>query len=83
MLEFLIIIAIIQILSKITVGERVIDEPAPPFNPYDNGKPEQEAMSKAWEFDNIDDVMEFRELRRSGWRGNAEDFYKLREKGEI
>lgn len=83
MLEFLIIIAIIQILSKITVGERVIDEPAPPFNPHDNGKPEQEAMSKAWDFDNIDDVMDFRELRRSGWRGNAEDFYRLKQEGEI
>lgn len=83
MLEFLIIIAIIQILSKITVGERVIDEPAPPFNLYDNGKPEQEAMSRAWEFDNIDDVMEFRELRKSGWRGNAEDFYRLKQEGEI
>lgn len=81
MLEFLIIMVIIHILSKIQVGERIIEEE--PFNPYDNGKPEQESLSKAWNFENVDDVMDFRELRRSGWRGNAEDFYKLRKEGEI
>lgn len=81
MLEFIIIMAIIHMLSKIQVGERIVEEK--PFNPYDNGKPEQESLSKAWDFKNVDDVMDFRELRRGGWRGNAEDFYKLREKGEI
>ena len=83
MLEFLIIVAILHLLSKISLEERAEDKQPATFNPYDNGKPEQEALSKAWDFDNIDDVMEFRELRRSGWRGNAEDFYKLREKGEV
>lgn len=33
-----------------------------------------------WEFDNLDDAMEFKEMRLSGWKGNAVDFYKM--KGE-
>ena len=31
------------------------------------------------EFDNIDDAMEYGELRKTGWKGNADDFYKWRE----
>lgn len=81
MLEFIILMVIIDLLCKIKFGEKV--EEKAEFNPYDNGKPEQETLKNAWEFKSLDDCFEFRELRKSGWRGNAKDFYKLKEKGEI
>ena len=28
------------------------------------------------EFDNLDDAMEYAELRKTGWRGGVDDFYK-------
>ena len=32
-----------------------------------------------WEFESLDDAMEFREWRLAGNKGNAIDFYKERE----
>ena len=81
MLEFIILMIVIDLLCKIKFGRKV--EEKAELNPYDNGTPDVAMLKSAWEFDNIDDAMDFRELRRSGWRGNAQDFYKLREKGEI
>lgn len=58
MLEFIIIMVIITILSKIKVGEKVM------------------YTETRTEFETLDDYMEYLELKRTGWRGNIDDFYK-------
>ena len=77
MLLFMGIVIILSILSKIPVGEPYIEFNDPDI--YDNGTKEKFALDHAWEFKNVDDCMEFRELRQTGWKGNAEDFYRWRE----
>jgi hypothetical protein len=79
MLEFIILMVIINILSHIQVGTKERVEPQKQFNPYDNGTAEAYINNHAWEFESVDDCMEFRELRLTGWRGNAEDFYRWKE----
>jgi len=76
MLEFALLMLVLSILMKIQVGEKW---QAPEDDPRDNGTREKFMLDNAWEFKNIDDCMEFRELRKTGWRGNAEDFYKWKE----
>ena len=78
MLEFVILILVLSLLAKIPVGEPVKPE-KPECDPYNNGTKEAHTLNNAWEFKSLDDCFEFRELRRSGWRGNAEDFYKWKE----
>ena len=77
MLEFMILMTILYILSKIPVGK---PEPNEEYNPYKNGSADIYIKNNSWEFDSLDDAMEFRELRATGWRGNAGDFYRW--KGE-
>lgn len=75
MLEFILLMVVLDILLKIKVGKV---EPAPP---------KQKEIPKAyvcgntaeWDFKTLDDAMEFREMRKSGWKGNAIDFYKWKE----
>lgn len=74
MLEFMILMAVLMILMKIPVGEAPPDD----YDPYDNGTEEKFVLDKRWEFESLDDCMEFRELRRGGWRGNAQDYYRLK-----
>lgn len=76
MLEFVILMLVLSLLTKIPVGE---PEAPPEYNPYDNGTAEAYTLDHPWEFKSLDDCMEFRELRKSGWRGNAADFYKWKE----
>lgn len=76
MLEFLILIVMLHILSKIPVGTA---QPSEEYNPYRNGTAESYIKHNSWEFESLDDAMEFRELRATGWRGNAEDFYRWKE----
>ena len=76
MLEFMILILVLSWLSKIPVGEA---EPQETFNPYKNNSADAYIKNNSWEFKSVDDCMEFRELRQTGWRGNAEDFYKWKE----
>lgn len=40
---------------------------------------EQIKDNPAWDFDSLDDCMEYAELRKTGWKGNAQDFYKWKE----
>lgn len=75
MLEFVLLMVVLSILMRISVGE----PQEPEYNPYDNGTAEAYTLDKSWEFKSLDDCMEFRELRKSGWRGNAEDFYRWKE----
>lgn len=80
MLEFIILMVILDILSKIVVGEKeCYVEEKPQRNPYDNGSAEVYINNNSWEFKSLDDCMEYRELRLTGWKGNAEDFYKWKE----
>lgn len=65
MLEFLILVAVLGILMRIPVGQPEIEEPVQ--------EPDEVV------FLNVDDVMEYRELMATGWRGSAADFYKLKE----
>lgn len=76
MLEFVILILVLSMLAKIPVGEPVKPEKR---NNYDNGTADAYVLNNNWEFKSLDDCMEFRELRKSGWRGNAADFYKWKE----
>lgn len=79
MLEFIILIVVLNLLMKWKVGTKELityttkEEPVP-SKAYVLGNQAE------WEFDNLDDAMEYREMRLSGWKGNAVDFYKL--KGE-
>ena len=79
MLEFIILMVVLDVLMKWVVSDG--DSPAPPQarNDYDNGSAEAYIKNNSWEFKNLDDCMEFRELRLTGWKGNAEDFYKWKE----
>jgi hypothetical protein len=79
MLEFIILMVVLDILAKIIVGEKECYEEEPKRNAYDNGSAEAYIKNNSWEFKSLDDCMEFRELRLTGWKGNAEDFYKWKE----
>ena len=68
MLEFGLLIIAWLILMRIPAGR-----PEPPKYDYDDG---------TWKFKSLDDALEFRELRASGWRGDMEAFYKLKEEEE-
>lgn len=77
MLEFILLMIVLDILSKIKVGEKTMVKET---NVYDNGTADAYIKNNSWEFKSVDDCFEFRELRATGWRGNAEDYYKW--KGE-
>lgn len=75
MLEFIILMVILDLLLKWRVGkeEDVVTE-----------KPKEKPIPKAyvmgnqaeWEFESLDDAMAFREWRLAGNKGNAIDFYR-------
>ena len=79
MIEFILLMIVLDILSKIIVGEKECVTEEPKRNNYDNGTAEAYINNNQWEFKSLDDCMEFRELRLTGWKGNAEDFYKWKE----
>lgn len=74
MLEFIILMVVLDILLKIKVGTVAEEEPPKP-------KPKAYVCGNTaeWDFKTLDDAMEFREMRKSGWKGNAIDFYKWKE----
>ena len=79
MLEFIILMVILDLLCKIPCRVVTEPEPKPERNKYDNGTADAYIYNNSWEFKSLDDCMEFRELRKTGWRGNAEDFYRWKE----
>ena len=81
MLEFIILMVILDLLMRWQVGtkECVSEDERPKRNKYDNGAAEVYINNHSWEFKSLDDCMEFRELRLTGWKGNAEDFYRWKE----
>ena len=71
MLEFIIMMLIITVLSKIPVGTVEVNErPRTEYTHKDN---------PAYDFKSLDDAMEYRELRATGWKGNAIDYYRWKE----
>ena len=74
MLEFIILMIVIDLLCKIKFGEKV--EEKADFNPYDNGTAEKYIRDNSWQFESLDDCFEFRELRLSGWKGGIKEFYE-------
>ena len=76
MLEFIILMVILDLLMKWQFGEKVSVE-----EPQEKQKPKAYVMGNTaeWEFESLDDAMEYREWRLAGNRGNALDFYKERE----
>lgn len=77
MLEFIIIMVILDILMKIKV-EKPIAEDEP-----EKEKPMPKAYvcnnTAEWEFKSLDDAMAFREWRLAGNKGNAIDYYRYME----
>ena len=69
MLEFIILMVVLDLLMRWQVGTKEIVQ--------------EEPTEDKWNFIDVDDVMEYRELRASGWKGNAADFYKWKEAEEI
>lgn len=74
MLEFIILMVVLDILLKIKVGTTVEADPTKP-------KPKAYVCGNTaeWDFKTLDDAMEFRDMRKSGWKGNAIDYYKWKE----
>ena len=70
MLEFVILMIVIDILCNLK------------FKAADDNTaatPEDDDIRSNLIFKSVDDCMEYRELRATGWRGDAEDFYKWKE----
>lgn len=59
------------ITMKIPVGKAHIQI----SDARDNGTKEKYMLDNGWKFDSLDDCMEYRELRQSGWEGDINDFY--------
>ncbi len=69
MIAFIVLVFLLSLADKIVIGERVVMAPAP----KESKAPE---FNCTWKFNNIDDCMEYRELRATGWKGTAEDYYR-------
>lgn len=76
MLQFIVIMIILDILMKIKIGQEA--EATGP-KPAGRGKAYVMGNQAEWEFKSLDDAMEFREMRMSGWKGNAKDYYEWKE----
>ena len=77
MIEFILLMVVLDVLTKIVVGEKECwVEEKPKRNKYDNGTAEAYIYNNSYGFKSLDDCMEYRELRLTGWKGNAQDFYK-------
>ena len=75
MLELGLLILFVWFMSKVQIGKAKITT----SEPVSNGTKEKFVLDRAWEFKSLDDCMEFRELRQTGWKGNAQDFYRWKE----
>lgn len=81
MLEFIILMAVLNLLMKWKVGTKELITYVPQQEAAQEkpGKAYVLGNSAEYEFKSLDDAMEFREMRLSGWSGNAIDFYKWKE----
>lgn len=76
MLEFIIVMVILDLLMKWQVGTK--EEPKPKAH-KDCNKAYVAGNSMAWEFKSLDDAMDYREWRLAGNKGNALDYYRYME----
>ena len=71
MLEFIILMIILDILMKIKVGEKVqVTEREEEPNVND---------ISCYQFESLDDCMEYGEMRRNGYKGTIFDYYEWKE----
>ena len=78
MLEFIIVMVILDLLMKWQVGTKeTVEEPKPKAH-KDCNKAYVCGNSMEWEFESLDDAMDFREWRLAGNKGNAIDYYRYR-----
>lgn len=82
MLEFAILMVFLLLAQRITIGKPYVHV-IKPYDPYDNGTDEKYVLDHGWEFESVEDCFEFRELRKTGWKGNAEDFYRWRDEEDV
>ena len=75
MIAFLILLAFLSWAQTVVIGPA---ETADTAKLQENGTKELYMLNNAWQFESIDDCMDFRELRKKGWRGSAQDFYALK-----
>lgn len=79
MLEFIIVMVILDLLMKWQVGTKeLVEEPKPKAH-KDCNKAYVAGNSMAWEFKSVDDAMDYREWRLAGNKGNALDYYRYME----
>lgn len=71
MLGFALLLLFLLTMQKIPIGKAEVYK----IDPYDNGSKEKFMLNRNYEFLTLDDAMEYRELRQSGWKGDARDFY--------
>ena len=72
MFELAILILFLMLMQRIPVGKAHIQK----ADPFDNGTKEKFSLDHNYEFLSLDDCMEYRELRQTGWKGDAKDFYR-------
>ena len=78
MLEFIILMVVLDLLVKWTMGKPQEEPKAAPCK-GDKTKAWVCGNTAEYDFKTLDDAMEYREMRLSGWKGNAIDFYKWKE----
>ena len=67
-----ILVIFLLITMKIPVGKAHVEV----RDMYDNGTKEKYILDNGWKFASLDDCMEYRELRKTGWKGDIVDFYE-------
>lgn len=85
MLEFVILMIVLDLIMKFTMklheGD-VVEEPKEVKPHKDCYKAAYVCGNEAeWDFESLDDAMEFREWRLAGNKGNAIDFYEYKKDG--
>lgn len=85
MLEFVILMVILDMLMKLC--SKACGEPDEPETSevdctscYKMGY--VCGNTAAWEFKSLEDALEFRDMRVSGWRGDIMDYYREKEEDE-
>lgn len=71
MFEGALLLIFLLLMQKIRIGKSNVYK----IDPYDNGTKEKFVLDHGYEFLSLDDCMEYRELRQTGWKGDAKDFY--------
>lgn len=68
MILAILVIVVMIVAQNTTIGYKMVYE--------------YETEPKVNEFESLDDAMEYAELRKTGWKGSIDDFYKWRDEDE-